>query len=335
MQKSENLWVDGIVKLSRDVGIKLVATNDAHYLSQTDAMAQDALVCISTGKNVSDIDRLRYIDTPTFHLRSADEMAQIFPDLPDALSNTGEIAGICEVEIELGQWYFPDIELPDKKSAPEYLQELAHARLESKYPHPTPEVKKRLEYELEVICSKGYSPYFLLLGDLVNWCTDHGIITNTRGSAAGSLVTYVIGITTVDPLRYELPFERFLNPFRPSPPDIDLDVADDRREEVIAYITQKYGAGKVAQICTFGRMLARAAVRDIARVMGHPYSFGDKIAKLIPLGSQGFAMTIDRALKESPELAMLYETDPQVKKLSTWPAKSKATPGTSRFTRPV
>ncbi|KKU95224.1 MAG: DNA-directed DNA polymerase, partial [Candidatus Gottesmanbacteria bacterium GW2011_GWA1_48_13] len=265
MQKSENLWVDGIVKLSRDVGIKLVATNDAHYLDQTDATAQDALVCISTGKNVSDIDRLRYIDTPTFHLRSIDEMAQIFPDLPDALSNTGEIAGKCEVEIELGQWYFPEIELPDKKSAPEYLQELAHARLESKYPHPTPEVKKRLEYELEVICSKGYSPYFLLLGDLVNWCTDHGIITNTRGSAAGSLVTYVIGITTVDPLRYELPFERFLNPFRPSPPDIDIDVADNRREEVIAYITQKYGADKVAQICTFGRMLARAAVRDVAR----------------------------------------------------------------------
>ncbi len=313
MQKSENLWVDGIVKLSRDVGIKLVATNDAHYLDQTDATAQDALVCISTGKNVSDIDRLRYIDSPTFHLRSIDEMAQIFPDLPDALSNTGEIADKCEVEIELGQWYFPEIELPDKKSAPEYLQELAHARLESKYPHPTPEVKKRLEYELEVICSKGYSPYFLLLGDLVNWCTDHGIITNTRGSAAGSLVTYVIGITTVDPLRYELPFERFLNPFRPSPPDIDLDVADNRREEVIAYITQKYGADKVAQICTFGRMLARAAVRDVARVLGHPYAFGDRIAKIIPLGSQGFAMSIERALKESPELKTMYDSDPQVK----------------------
>ncbi|KKU84655.1 MAG: polymerase III, alpha subunit protein [Candidatus Amesbacteria bacterium GW2011_GWC2_47_8] len=173
--------------------------------------------------------------------------------------------------------------------------------------------RKRLEYELEVICSKGYAPYFLMMADLVNWCTDHGIITNTRGSAAGSLVSYVTGVTTVDPILYDLPFERFLNPYRPSPPDIDLDVADNRREEVISYITGKYGSDKVAQICTFGRMLARAAVRDVARVLGHPYAFGDRIAKIIPIGSQGFPMSIDKALKESPELKNMYDSDPQVK----------------------
>ncbi len=305
MAKTEKIWVDGVVKLSRDLGIRLVATNDAHYLQKTDAPAQDALVCISTGKNTSDIDRLRYIDTPTFHLRSPQEMESIFPDFPDALKNTLAVAEQCDVKIELGKWYFPNIDLPPGLTATQALQEMAHSKTDQLH-------AKRLEYELKVICSKGYAPYFLMMADLVNWCTDHGIITNTRGSAAGSLVSYVTGITTVDPILYDLPFERFLNPFRPSPPDIDLDVADDRREEVIAYITHKYGSEKVAQICTFGRMLARAAVRDVARVQGHPYAFGDRIAKVIPLGSQGFPMSIERALKESPELKTMYDSDPQV-----------------------
>jgi len=306
LAKSEKTWVEGMVKLSRDLGIRLVATNDAHYIDQADATAQDALVCISTGKNTSDIDRLRYIDAPTFHLRSPEEMKNIFPDFPDALKNTLGVAEGCDVKIELGKWYFPNIDLPADQTATQALQDLARTKTDRLH-------AKRLEYELEVICSKGYAPYFLMMADLVNWCTDHGIITNTRGSAAGSLVSYVTGITTVDPILYDLPFERFLNPFRPSPPDIDLDVADDRREEVISYITQKYGPDKVAQICTFGRMLARAAVRDVARVLGHPYVFGDRIAKIIPLGSQGFPMSIERALKESPELKTMYDSDPQVK----------------------
>ncbi|KKS90293.1 MAG: polymerase III, alpha subunit protein [Candidatus Woesebacteria bacterium GW2011_GWA1_43_12] len=309
LQKSEKIWVDGIAKLSRDLGIKLVATNDAHYLSQSDATAQDALVCISTGKNTSDIDRLRYIDAPTFHLRTPDEMADIFPDYPDALKNTFEVAENCDVAIEIGKWFFPHIDLPDGKTAPQALKELAKSRFSDRYPTSTKEVTGRLDYELDVICSKGYAPYFLMMADMVNWCTDQGIITNTRGSAAGSVVSYVIGITTVDPIKYLLPFERFLNPFRPKPPDIDLDIADDRREELIKFIVDKYGADKVAQICTFGRMLARAAVRDIARVMGHPYAVGDRIAKLIPLGSQGFPMTIKKALDTSPELKTLYDTD--------------------------
>lgn len=315
MQKIEDVWVDGIVKLSRNLGIPLVATNDAHYINQTDATAQDALVCISTGKNVSDIDRMRYIDTPTFHLRTAEEMAQIFPQFPDALENTLKAAESCDVNIELGKWFFPNFEIPDGKTAPDYLRELSLQRFPDRYPTADQVTSDRLHYELEVIITKGYAPYFLMMADMVNWCTDHGIITNTRGSAAGSVVSYVLGITTVDPIRYMLPFERFLNPFRPKPPDIDLDIADDRREELIRYIVGKYGAEKVAQICTFGRMLARAAVRDIARVLGHPYAVGDKIAKLIPLGSQGFPMNIQKALDISPELKTLYDTDQTAKQV--------------------
>lgn len=315
MQKSEDVRNTNVVKLSRQLGIPLVATNDVHYLEASDATAQDALVCISTGKTVSEIDRLRYVDAPTFYLRPPSEMSDIFPDLPDSLANSCQIADNCELQLELGKWYFPKIELPQGKSAPDTLRQLAQSRLPAKYQNPTPEVQKRLEFELDVIISKGYAPYFLMMADLVNWCTDHGIITNTRGSAAGSVVSYCIGITTVDPIKYALPFERFLNPYRPKPPDIDLDVADDKRGEVISYITGKYGQDKVAQIATFGRMLARAAVRDTARVLGHPYNVGDKIAKLIPLGSQGFAMNIEHALDISPELKVLYDSDPNSKQI--------------------
>ena len=313
LQKTENTWVEGIVSLSRDLGIPIVATNDSHYIEQADAQAQDVLVCVSTAKNVTDTDRLRYVDTPTFFLRSEPEMRSIFPDLPDALTNTLKVASQIDLTIEMGKWHFPLFELPKNKDAPTLLRELCQARLSEHYDHMTEELQTRLDFELNTIIDKGYAPYFLILADMVNFCTDHGIITNTRGSAAGSVVSYIMGITTVDPLRYYLPFERFLNPFRPSPPDIDLDIADDRREELIVYVTEKYGHDKVAQICTFGRMLARAAVRDVARVLGHPYSFGDRIAKVIPLGSQGFPMSIDRALDESPELKALYDSDPQVK----------------------
>ena len=314
-QSSEDIWVKGIVKLSRELGIPIVATNDAHYLKKEDAVAQDALVCISTGKVVTDIDRLRYVDTPTFYLRPEEEMTELFPDLPDALANTSQVADRCELKISLGQWCFPNIELPEKKTASQYLTELATAKLEEKFAEIDDLLKERLNYELDVIIKKHYASYFLMLSDIVNWCSDNGIITNTRGSAAGSLVSYVLGITTVDPIRYSLPFERFLNPFRPKPPDIDLDIADDRREELIAHITSQYGEDKVAQICTFGRMLARASIRDVGRVLGHPYAFPDKIAKLIPMGNQGFPMTISHALDVSPELKVLYDTDPSAKKL--------------------
>lgn len=308
-------WVEGVTKLSRDLGIKLVATNDAHYINQEDAVAQDALVCISTGKNVSEIDRLRYVDVPSLYIKSESEMRDLFPDFPDAVDNTLQVADKCEVEIEIGKWYFPNIELPVGKTAPEALKELARDGLVHKYTKVTDELTTRLEFELEVICSKGYAPYFLMMADMVSFCSTHGIITNTRGSAAGSLVSYSIGVTSVDPLKYALPFERFLNPLRPLPPDIDLDIADDRREELLTYIVSKYGQDKVAQICTFGRMLARAAARDVGRVLGHPYSFPDRIAKLIPLGSQGFPMTLAKALDVSPELKVLYDSDPAAKQI--------------------
>ena len=313
LQRTEKIWVDGMVRLSRDLGIRLIATNDAHYINNTDATAQDTLVCISTGKRVSDIDRLRYVDAPTFHLTSQEEMTDLFPDLPDAVSNTRDILDLSDLKLELGKWYFPNIDIPKGKTAPDYLTELSRDQFTQKFSDSDREASDRLEYELQVIIKKGYSPYFLMMADMVNWCSGRGIITNTRGSAAGSLVSFVLGITTIDPLKYKLPFERFLNPFRPTPPDIDLDISDNRREELIAYVTAKYGAQKVAQICTFGRMLARAAVRDVGRVLGHPYSYPDKIAKLIPLGSQGFPMTLHKALDTSPELKLLYESDPQAK----------------------
>ncbi len=315
LQSGEDVWVKTLINLSRELGVPLVATNDAHYIKQSDAKAQDALVCISTGKNVSDLERIRYIDAPAFFVTSEQEMQSLFPDVPDALTNTLKAADSIDLQIELGKWYFPQIELPEGKDAGTQLRYLCDQRLPERYTNITPELEQRMEFELEVICTKGYASYFLMLSDLVNWCTDNGIITNTRGSAAGSMVSFVMGITTVDPIKYQLPFERFLNPFRPSPPDIDLDIADDRREELIAYVTQKFGKDKVAQICTFGRMLARAAVRDVARVLGHPYAVGDRIAKVIPQGAQGFPMTFERALNEAPEFRTMYDTDPVVKEI--------------------
>lgn len=315
LSENEKIWVGGTIKLSRELGIPLVATNDVHYLRKEDAFAQDVLVCISTGKIVTDIDRMRYVDTPTFQMRSPGEMKDLFADVPDAVENTLKVAEKVDLKIELGKWLFPSFEIPQGKKAEVYLKELAYERFPEKYEAGDLESKRRLDYELDVIIQKGYASYFLIMQDLVNWCTHHGIITNTRGSAAGSIVSYVIGITTVDPVKYSLPFERFLNPFRPKPPDIDLDIAGNRREELLNYILKKYGGEKTAQICTFGRMMARAAVRDVGRVLGYPYAVPDRIAKLIPLGSQGFPMAITQALKISPELKDLYDHDPDAKKI--------------------
>lgn len=306
---------NGLIKLSRELGIPLIATNDVHYIRKEDAIAQDALVCISTGKTVEDKKRLRYVDTPDFYLKSKEEMYRNFSDIPDAIENTVKVAEKCNVEIEIGKWYFPKFPLPDGLTAEEQLRKLCYERVEDRVGSVDEKVKERLEYELNIINQKGYAPYFLIVADMVNWANERGIVTNTRGSAAGSLVSYVLGITTVNPLRYYLPFERFLNPYRPSPPDIDFDVADNRREEVIDYIVQKYGREKVAQICTFGRMLSRAAVRDIARVLGYPYSVGDKIAKLIPFPKQGFPVTIKSALEQVPELKEIYDKDQDAKKI--------------------
>lgn len=314
LQDSEKRWNDGIIKLSRELAIPIVATNDAHYIKQGDAMAQDVLVCIATGKNITETKRLRYIDAQTFYVKTPGEMEALFPDLPDAISNTVKVSDKCNVEITLGKWFFPKFPLPKGVTADEQLRKLACKKLEEKFP-VNKEALLRLEHELNIICTKGYAPYFLIVRDLAKWTKDQGIVQNTRGSAAGSLVSFVLGITTVDPLKYYLPFERFLNPYRPSPPDIDFDVADNRRDEIIGYITKKYGKDNVAQICTFGRMLSRAAVRDVARVLGYPYSVGDRIAKLIPPPKQGFPITIPKAMEQVPELKKSFEDDPDTKRV--------------------
>lgn len=315
MRDSEKKWIDGIVKLSRELGIPLIATNDAHYIKPEDAMAQDALVCIATGKTMNDTKRMRYIDSPTFYLRTPGEMEKLFGQTPDAIENTVKIAEKCNLEITLGKWYFPKYVLPEGVTADERLNSLAHELLPERVPDAGKEALERIDYELEIICKKGYAPYFLIVRDMMHWANSKGIVTNTRGSAAGSLVSFVLGITTVNPLKYYLPFERFLNPYRPSPPDIDFDVADDKRSDIIGYITETYGKEKVAQICTFGRMLSRAAVRDVARVLGYPYSVGDRIAKIIPPPKQGFPITIAKALEDVPDLRTMYDTDADTKKV--------------------
>jgi DNA polymerase-3 subunit alpha len=235
---TEKKWNNGILKLSRELGVPLVATNDAHYIKPEDALAQDALVCVATGKNISETKRLRYIDTQTFYIRPPEEMEVLFQDLPDALENTVKAADKCDVQLTLGSWSFPKFPLPEGTTPDVQLTKLAEENLKIKIPDAGKEAKERLQYELDIIINKGYSPYFLIVRDLAHWCNAQGIVTNTRGSAAGSLVSYVLGITSVNPLTYYLPFERFLNPFRPSPPDIDFDVADDRRDEIIGYITK-------------------------------------------------------------------------------------------------
>ena len=315
MAKNEKTIFAGVKRLSRNLGIPIVATNDAHYIKKEDAMAQDSLVCIATGKNVSEVKRLRFIDSPSFYIKTQAEMADLFSDLPEALDNTVKIADKCEVSLELTRWYFPKYALTEGKTPEEELAIRARAGLSSKVGKPKKEELLRLENELDTIKNKGYSTYFLIVSDMARWAAEQAIVTNTRGSTAGSLVAYALGIVNISPLTYDLPFERFLTPWRPSPPDIDFDIADDRREEIINYMGEKYGHDRVAQICTFGRMLARAAVRDTARVLGYPYSSGDRISKLIPLGSQGFPMSIDKALSVSPDLKNLYDSDGDTKKI--------------------
>lgn len=303
-----------LTQLGKDLNIPLVVSRDVHYLNPEEAEAQDILRCISNGWKVDQPNREDYRQVDR-SLNSADDISSRFRHVPDALENTGKIADRVNIEIELDKWHFAPVELPPGKTADEFLREEAFKYVGNFYGEVTNELKERLNYELDIIKTKGYSPYFICVADYVRYAKDNGIVESTRGSAAGSLVSYVLGITTVDPMRFRLPFERFLNPFRPSPPDIDTDFADDRRDDMIEYVTKKYGADKVAQIITFGTMAARASVRDVGRALGYSYSFCDQVAKLIPFGSQGFAMTIKRALNEEPDLKKLYETNEEVKRL--------------------
>lgn len=306
-----------IIALARRLGLPLVATNDVHYVNPDDAEAQDILVCIQTQRTILEKERpMSILDSPDFYLRSPEEMQGLFIQYPEAISNTADIAKRCTVEIETGKWVLPHFPVPGEETPESYLSKLANERVAERYGQITEEIKNRLNYELSVITKKGYSTYFLVVADFVNWAKKQGITVGPgRGSAAGSLVAYAMRITELDPLAHSLPFERFLNPERPSPPDIDLDFADDRRDEVIAYVTDRYGKDKVAQIITFGTMEARQAVRDVGRALGMPYAQPDRISKLIPIGAQGFAMTIDKALELSPELNTAYHSEEETKRL--------------------
>lgn len=297
-----------IQTLAKEGDVPLVAAQDIYYMDKDDSVIRALMMKIQSG-GVVDPDEAFAED---FSFATQEEMKEKFKDLPEAIANTVKIADQCHVEIVLGQeaWKFPDYKIASGKTPDDELKEMAYAGvLWRKHDMNDEVVKKRINYELEVIKTKGYSKYFLAVGDLLREARERGIYTTIRGSVAGSYATYVLGITNVDPLEYKLPFERFLNPERPSAPDVDMDFADNRRDEIIEYAKEKYGADKVAQIGTFGTMMARAAVKDVARALGHPYSTGDRISKLIPMGSQGFAMTIDRAMEIEKDLAKLYKQD--------------------------
>ena len=301
-----------LLKMSAETGIELVATNDVHYTYAEDAKAHDILLCIQTGKKLTDENRMRY-EGGQYYVKSPEEMEKLFPYALQALDNTQKIADRCHVEIEFGVTKLPKYDVPDGYTSWEYLQKLCREGLEKRYPDPSDELKERLDYELGTIKNMGYVDYFLIVWDFIKYAKDHGIAVGPgRGSAAGSIVSYCLGITTIDPIRYQLLFERFLNPERVSMPDIDVDFCFERRQEVIDYVVRKYGKDRVVQIVTFGTLAARGVIRDVGRVMDLPYAFVDSIAKMVP---QELNITIDKALVENPELRRTYETDPQVKDL--------------------
>ena len=301
-----------LLRMSQETGIALVATNDVHYTYDTDAEAHDILLCVQTRKLLSDENRMRY-EGGQYYVKSPEEMAELFPYIPEALENTQKIADRCEVEIEFGVTKLPKFDVPAPYTSWEYLNKLCYDGLKERYSGDLTELEKRLEYELGVIKTMGYVDYFLIVWDFIRFARDHDIMVGPgRGSAAGSLVSYTLGITKLDPIKYNLLFERFLNPERVCMPDIDVDFCYERRQEVIDYVVEKYGKDRVVQIVTFGTMAARGVIRDVGRVMDLPYAQCDMIAKMIP---EELNITIDKALKMNPELKNLYNTDETVKKL--------------------
>ena len=301
-----------LVRLSVDTGIELVATNDVHYTYAEDEKPHDILLCLQTGKKLADEDRMRY-EGGQYYVKSPEEMAQLFPYALQALENTQKIADRCYVEIEFGVTKLPKFDVPDGYTSWEYLNKLCFEGLDRRYGTPSEELKERLTYELTTIKNMGYVDYFLIVWDFIRYARDNGIMVGPgRGSAAGSIVAYTLGITNIDPIRYQLLFERFLNPERVSMPDIDVDFCFERRQEVIEYVIEKYGKEQVAQIVTFGTLQARGVIRDVGRVMDMPYAFVDSIAKMIP---KELNITLDKSLMMNQELKKLYEEDPEVKEL--------------------
>lgn len=308
----QRLVNQSLLRMSQETGIPLVATNDVHYTYAEDEKPHDILLCIQTGKKLEDEDRMRY-EGGQFYIKSEEEMRELFPYALEALENTQKIADRCNVEIEFGVTKLPKYDVPEGYNSWEYLNKLCYEGLNKRYPDPSRELRERLEYELSVIQSMGYVDYFLIVWDFIKYAKDHKIMVGPgRGSAAGSIVSYCLEITTIDPIRYQLLFERFLNPERVSMPDIDVDFCFERRQEVIDYVVRKYGADRVVQIVTFGTLAARGVIRDVGRVMNLPYAFVDTIAKMIP---KELNITLERALKTSQDLKKAYEEDPQVKEL--------------------
>ncbi|HKL79199.1 MAG TPA: DNA polymerase III subunit alpha, partial [Mobilitalea sp.] len=311
MQEQKNVN-QALLRLSKDTGIKLVATNDVHYTLAEDADPHDVLLCIQTQKKVSDENRMRYVGGQ-YYLKSPEEMLTVFPYAKEALENTYEIAKRCNVTITFGEYKLPLFPVPDEYNAFDYLHKLCVEGLEKRYSEVTKDLWERLEYELDTIKGMGFIDYFLIVWDFIKYAKDHGIIVGPgRGSAAGSIVSYSLGITDIDPIKYSLLFERFLNPERLTMPDIDIDFCFERRQEVIDYVTAKYGKDKVVQIVTFGTMAARGVIRDVGRALDLPYSQVDTVAKMIPTE---IGITIEKALKANSDLNRLYEGDPDIKHL--------------------
>lgn len=301
-----------LLGLSKKTGIELVATNDVHYTYREDEEPHDILLCLQTNKKLEDEDRMRY-EGGQYYVKSPQEMAELFPYALEALENTCKIAERCNVEIEFGVRKLPKYDVPDHMSSKDYLRKLCFEGLAGRYPEDTGEIAEKLEYELSVIEGMGFVDYFLIVWDFINYARKHDIMVGPgRGSAAGSIVSYCLGITNIDPIKYSLLFERFLNPERVSMPDIDIDFCFERRQEVIDYVVEKYGKDRVVQIVTFGTMAAKGVIRDVGRVLDYPYAYVDSIAKMIP---NELNMTIDLALQRNPDLRKLYESDSQVTRL--------------------
>ena len=302
----------GLIKLANELGLKLIATNDAHYLNKEDAYPHEVLLCIQTGKKMSDEDRMKF-GTDEFYIKSQEEMYNNFKNLPQALSNTVEIANKCNVEFDFDVTILPNYDVPEGYTHSEYLYKLCYDGLKKRYSEITQELEDRLNYELDIVNKMGYTDYYLIVWDFIKYAKDNGIkVGPGRGSGAGSLAAYCMEITDIDPIKYQLIFERFLNPDRVSMPDFDIDFCYERRQEVIDYVGRKYGQDHVSQIITFGTMAARGVIRDVGRVLNVDYSKCDTIAKMVPMELH---MTLDRALEVNPEFAALYNNDEEVKNI--------------------
>ena len=311
--EEQKLVLPMIVRLSRETGIPLVATNDAHYLTKEDAKMQRVLICIQTNKSVYDDDILEF-GTEEFYVKSTDEMYELFSLWPQACENTNKIAQMCQFDFEFGVTKLPSFDVPDGMENRQYFEQLCQEGLKRHYgENPTPEIQKRLAYEIDVIDRMGFTNYYLIVWDFIRYAKSKGIpVGPGRGSGAGSLAAYCIGITNIDPMKYQLLFERFLNPERISMPDFDVDFCYERRQEVIDYVIEKYGADHVAQIVTFGTMAARGAIRDVGRVLGIPYQTVDEVAKMVPMELK---MTLEKALNTSKDLKSRCDNDPQIREL--------------------